>query len=80
LVIQIGWLYIYTIKAPQLSGAQKDNDMNTKQVIKREIEAIATETNCTFIEACQALQAAAAKVKNEKIIQIVHEIKMESIA
>ncbi len=52
--------------------------MNIKQ-IKSEIEKIATETGCTFIEACQAMQSSALKMGNEKMITIIHKIKMSSI-
>ena len=49
--------------------------MNIAQ-LKSEIENIATETGCTFIEACSAMQAAAAKMGNEKMITVIHKIKM----
>jgi len=52
--------------------------MNAKQ-IKIEADKLAAETGCTFIEACQAMQAAAAKLKNEKVIEAIHKIKMAAI-
>ena len=52
--------------------------MNTKQ-LKSEIEKLAAEMNCTFVEACQAMQGAAAMMKDEKMITVIHKIKMASI-
>ena len=52
--------------------------MNAER-IKAEIEKLAAETGCTFIEACQAMQGAAAKLKNEKVIEAIHKIKMAAI-
>ena len=51
----------------------------TKSELKLEIEKLAKEENITFIEACQAMQAAAAKMNNEEMIMVVHELKMESL-
>lgn len=53
--------------------------MNIEQ-IKSEIEKLAIEMNCTFVEACQAMQGAAAKMRDEKMIMVIHQIKMKSIA
>lgn len=50
-----------------------------KQSLKSQIENLAKEENITFIKACQAMQGAAATLGNEKMIMIIHEIKMESI-
>lgn len=52
--------------------------MNTKQ-LKKEIEKLVAKENCTFVEACQAMQAAAAIMKNEKLIIVIHKIKMASL-
>jgi hypothetical protein len=35
--------------------------------------------NITFIAACQAMQAASAKLGNEKMIGIIHGLKMASL-
>jgi len=56
----------------------KLKEMN-KQELKLEIEKLAKEQNISFIEACQAMQGAAAKMGSEKMITIIHEIKMESL-
>ena len=50
-----------------------------KQELKLEIENLATELNISFIEACKAMQAACAIKGDEKMITVIHEIKMESI-
>ena len=57
---------------------QKSYTMNTEQ-LKKEIEKLAAKENCTFVEACQAMQAAAAKMKNEQMISVIHKIKMASL-
>jgi len=48
--------------------------------LKIQIGTLAKEENISFIEACQAMQGAAAKMGSEKMITIIHELKMESIA
>ena len=50
-----------------------------KQALKIEIENLAKEENITFIKACQVMQGAAATMGSEKLISIIHEIKMQSI-
>ena len=50
-----------------------------KQQLKIEIEKLSKEENINFIEACQAMQGAAALMGNEKMIAVIHEIKMASI-
>ena len=47
--------------------------------LKKEIENLAKEEKITFVEACQAMQAAAAKLGNEKMIMTIHKIKMDSL-
>ncbi len=49
--------------------------MTTKE-LKAEIQKLATETNVSFVQACQAMQGAAAKIGNEKMITAIHKIKM----
>jgi hypothetical protein len=66
------------LKEKQLITNQNFTAM-TKQDIKKQIENLANELNVTFIEAASAMQAAAAKMGNEKIITIIHKLKMESI-
>lgn len=51
----------------------------TKQGLKTEIENMATEMDITFVEACQAMQAAASQMGNEKMITEIHNLKMESL-
>ena len=51
----------------------------TKQVLKLQVEKLAKEENITFIEACSALQSASAKLGNEEIIEVLHDLKMESL-
>lgn len=51
----------------------------TSVQLKYEIEKLATEMGCSFVEACQAMQGAAAKKKDEKMITAIHKIKMASI-
>lgn len=58
---------------------QQKNFIMNKQALKIQIENLAKEENTTFIKACQAMQGAAAKLGNEKMISIIHEIKMQSI-
>ena len=52
--------------------------MNIEQ-IKSEINALALEMNISLVAACQAMQAASAIKGDEKIITVIHKIKMESI-
>ena len=51
----------------------------TKAELKTEIEKLAAEENITFIEACTAMQGAAAQVSNEEIITAIHEMKMNHL-
>jgi hypothetical protein len=51
----------------------------TKPELKMQIENLAQEESISFMEACSAIQGAAAKMGNEEIIGIVHEMKMESL-
>ena len=51
----------------------------TKQGLKLKAEKLAKEENITFIDACSALQSACAKLGNEKLIMILHNLKMESL-
>ena len=57
---------------------QKHIKMETTD-LKKEIEKLAKEENITFIEACQALQSAANKLGDEKMITIIHKIKMQEL-
>jgi hypothetical protein len=52
--------------------------MNAKQ-LKTEIEKLAKEMNLSFVEACKAMQGAAAKLGNEEMIMAIHKIKMAYI-
>jgi len=47
--------------------------------IKSEINALALDMNVSFVAACQAMQSAAAIKGDEKMITVIHKIKMESI-
>jgi hypothetical protein len=51
----------------------------TKQQLINEINNLAAEMKISFIEACSAMQGAAAKMGDEKMITVIHKIKMESI-
>ena len=51
----------------------------TPSELKKEIEKLAKDEKITFVEACQAMQSAAAKLKNESMITEIHKIKMESL-
>ena len=50
-----------------------------KQELKIQIETLAKEENISFIDACKAMQTASATMGNEKIIEVIHELKMESL-
>lgn len=50
----------------------------SKKELKSEIEKLAKEENITYLEACSAMQGAAAKMGSEKIISTIHELKMET--
>ena len=52
--------------------------MTTSQ-LKSEIQNLATEENITFVQACQAMQSAASKLGDEKMIMSIHDIKMASL-
>lgn len=56
---------------------QTNKEMN-KQELKNEIENLAKEENITFLEACTAMQGAAAKMGSESMIATIHELKMET--
>ena len=49
----------------------------SKAKLKIEIENLAKEMNIGFIEACSAMQSAAAKKGNEEIIGVIGELKLE---
>ena len=49
-----------------------------KQQLKLEIEKLAQAENITFLDACSAMQGAAAQLGNEKMITIIHELKMQT--
>lgn len=49
-----------------------------KQQLKLEIEKLAQAENITFLEACSAMQGAAAKMGSEKMISIIYELKMQT--
>lgn len=51
----------------------------TKKQIKQQVQKIQDETGCTFIEACQAMQAAAAKLGREDLVTAIHKVKMTAI-
>jgi len=51
--------------------------MNKAQ-LKLEIEKLAKEENISFLQACSLMQSASAKMGNEQIITIIHELKIES--
>ncbi len=52
--------------------------MNAKE-LKIEIKKLSKELNISFVEACQAMQGVAAKLKNEEMITAIHKIKMQYI-
>lgn len=49
-----------------------------KQELKLKIEKLAKEENITFLDACSAMQGAAAKMGSEKMIGIIADLKEES--
>jgi len=51
----------------------------TKQQLQIEIENLAKEMNCTFIEACSSMQAASAMAGDESLIPVIGELKLESL-
>ena len=51
----------------------------TTQELTNEIKNLASELNISFVEACQAMQAAAAQKNDEKMIMTIHKIKMQSV-
>ena len=51
--------------------------MNKAQ-LKTEIQNLAKEEKITFLKACSVMQSAAAKLGSEKMISIIHDLKMES--
>lgn len=50
-----------------------------KQELKSQIEKLAQEENISFIDACKAMQSAAAKLGSDEMITVIHELKMESL-
>ena len=54
-----------------------NNKMN-KQQLKIEIEKLAKEENITFLNACSLMQSASSKMGNEKMISVIHELKMDT--
>ena len=51
----------------------------TKQELIKQIKTLAAEEGISFIEACQAMQSAAAKMNNEKMTKTIHNRKMDSL-
>lgn len=49
-----------------------------KQELKIQIETLAKEENITFLEACSAMQGAAAKMGSESMIATINELKMDT--
>lgn len=60
----------------QTNNSNKET-MNKAQ-LNKEIKNLAKEENITFLHACSLMQSAAAKLGNEKMISIIHQLKMES--
>ena len=50
----------------------------TKAALKSTVETFAQKNGVNFVQACQALQAAAAKLNNEILINRLHALKMEA--
>ena len=51
--------------------------MNKQEIIE-EIKKLAIEEKITFMQACSAMQAAAARMNNESMIVLIGKIKRES--
>ena len=51
----------------------------TKQELKLEIEKLAKEMDCTFIQAASAMQSASVTLGNESLIPVIGELKLESL-
>ena len=51
----------------------------TKQQLKLEIENLAKEMNCTFIQAASAMQSATVTLGDESLIPVIGELKLESL-
>lgn len=51
----------------------------TSQELRNEIQKLAIEANCSFLEAASAMQSVAAKMGNEDMITAIHKIKMIEI-
>jgi hypothetical protein len=51
----------------------------TTQQLKSEITKISISEKISFIDACKAMQAAAAKLGNEEMILKIHKIKMSAL-
>ena len=51
--------------------------MNKAQ-LNKEIQNLARQENITFLHACSLMQSASSKIGNEKMIAVIHELKMES--
>jgi hypothetical protein len=59
------------------ASTEKLKTMN-KQEIKLQIEKLAKEENISFLQACSAMQSAAALMNNESIIDLIYQLKTES--
>ena len=51
----------------------------TKGQLQIEIENLAKEMDCTFIEAASAMQSASAQLGNDSMIATIGELKLESL-
>ena len=62
-----------------ISGINNENTnrMNLAEITKQIREFSKTE-KVDFLKACSAFQSAAAKLQNEKLISVIHEIKVNS--
>jgi len=57
----------------------KAEELIMKNLIIKEAKKTASTSNCTFLEIITAMQGQAVKMGNEKLLDVLIEIKRESI-
>ena len=50
------------------------NNANNNKMNKQQLK----EENITFLNACSLMQSASSKMGNEKMISVIHELKMDT--
>jgi len=69
---------VYIISIERDNNITKDDKM-TKETIRTEAEKTAKESNCTLIEILSAMQSISAKSGDDKMLDVLCEIKSDIV-